>query len=299
MAEPGEHRADFSHWYERDVTNLVAMDRVEEALFRGRENQWNVNGFIYGGQVVAQALTAACGTVSPDRTCHSLHAYFLRGGDATRMVECTVETTREGRGFSTRRVVARQGEAIILHAECSFRLPDTGFEHQTLGPVVPAPETLPSLEELAEARRGILPDSVVDRFARPGPIAIRPVSEGDMFEQLAVPERSVWMRVPSAVNSDDPFVHQQVLTYASDYWLSGVVPAAHTWPVPSDDIFIASVDHAIWFHRPTRADEWLLYHNRSDFAGGGTGLSRGVFYDRERRPVATVMQEAVVRRRRT
>lgn len=277
----------------------MVMDPIGDNRFRARSNQRNINGVLYGGQVIGQALSAACSTISADRRCNSMHAYFLRGGNCELPVECAVEPTRDGAGFATRRVVAEQGGEKILHMECSFRRDAPGMEHEIAGPDVPFPEDLPSMSELVARHADKLPPHYAEMFTETRPIEVRPVEPEQMIERLERPDRSIWIRVPSASATDDAFAHQQILAYMSDYWLSGVVPAAHVAPVAQSEIFIASVDHAVWFHRPARADEWMLYHTSSSFAGYGTGVSRGMLYDRERRPVASVMQEAVIRQRRS
>lgn len=285
-------------WYDIDVVALVSLEQLDTNLFRSRVNQGNVNGFLYGGQVISQALSAACGTAPAGRPANSLHGYFLRGGTADVPVIYEVERTREGRAFSTRRVVALQQGEPILHMECSFHGAESGLEHALPMPQVPLPEALPDIAEVYRDMPGGMPSLIIERFMKNGPIQLRPVDPAEVLQQLEQPRRKIWLRVPGAAASDDPVVHQQVLTYLSDYWLSGVALAPHVHPMPTMDYFIASVDHAVWFHHPVRVDDWLLYDTDSPFAGNGTGLSRGSLFDRSGKLVATVMQEAVFRPRK-
>lgn len=286
-------------WYEIDVVALVSLERLDANLFRSRVNQGNINGFLYGGQVISQALSAACGTVPAGQPCNSLHGYFLRGGKCDEPVIYEVERTRNGRSFSTRRVVALQQGEPILHMECSFHVPEEGLSHARPMPDVPPPEALADVADVYRSLPGELPPLIAERFMKRGPIELRPTDPDEVLRKLDRPQRRIWLRVPSAAASDDPAVQQQILTYMSDYWLSGVVLAPHVHPMPSTDYFIASVDHAVWFHRPARIDEWLLYDTESPFAGGGTGVSRGALYDRAGHLVATVVQETVFRKRKT
>ncbi|CAN5124494.1 acyl-CoA thioesterase II [soil metagenome] len=285
-------------WNSIDVLALVTLDQLDTLLFRSVVNQRNVNGVLYGGQVIAQALSAACATVEPDRRCNSLHAYFLRGGASDRPVIYQVDKTRNGGSFSTRKVTAIQKGVPILEMLCSFHRGEDGFDHQRMAPDVPLPEVLPTMADLIAAHPEQLAFYTRYRSGELGPIDLRPVDPRQLFERLDEPVRRVWLRAPAAAGTDDPVVHQQILTYLSDFWLSGVAMNIHTETVPGNGYSIASLDHALWFHRAVRADDWLLYDTTSPSASNGRGLSRGHLYDRTGALVATVMQEALIRKAR-
>lgn len=287
---------DVDPWNAIDVLALVTLEQLDTLLFRSVVNQRNVNGVLYGGQVIAQALSAACATVEPVRRCHSLHSYFLRGGASDRPVIYQVDKTRDGGSFSSRRVTALQNGVPILDMDCSFHLGEDGFDHQRAAPDVPQPENLPTMAELVAADPERLAFYTRYRSDKPGPIDFRPVDYRQLAERLDEPVRRIWLRAPAAAGTENPVVHQQILTYLSDFWLSGVAMNAHTGTGPGNRFSISSLDHALWFHRPVRADDWLLYDTNSPSASSGRGLSRGFLYDRSGALVATVMQEALIRK---
>jgi acyl-CoA thioesterase-2 len=276
---------------------LLTLERLDTNLFRNYYNQPNVNSVLYGGQVLSQALAAAQATVD-DRQIHSLHGYFLRPGRGSHRVIFKVERTRDGASFSTRRVVAVQSDATIFHMECSFRVSEGGYDHQFPSPVVPEPEGLDDLVKIARSGDPRLPPYIVQRFAAPFPIELKPVQPEHIFGPATQPRRQVWFRVPSAASVDDPTVHRLILAYLSDYWLSGTALIPHTAPVPSTNLVFASIDHALWFHRYARVDDWLLYDTDSPSASYGTGISRGLIYDRAGRLIASSVQEALQRVKR-
>jgi len=292
-----QHLPDVDPWNDIDVLALVTLEQLDTLLFRNLVNQRNTNGVLYGGQVIAQAQAAAGATVRSELRCHSLHGYFLRGGDCDRPVIYQVDKTRDGRSFSTRRVTALQNGVPILHMECSFHTGEEGFEHQLTAPAVPQPEDLPTMNELIAAEPERLGAYARYCSEKSGPIDFKLVDWRQLVERLDEPVRRIWLRAPAAAGSDDPAVHQQILTYLSDFWLSGVAMNIHAVAVPGR-FYISSLDHALWFHRPAKADEWLLYDTESPSASSGRGLSRGSLYDRSGVLVATVMQEALIRKAR-
>jgi acyl-CoA thioesterase-2 len=291
---PGKSQADL--WSEVDVLALVTLEQIDTLIFRNVVNQRNINGVLYGGQVIAQALAAACGTVTAERPCHSLHAYFLRAGTCDHPVLFQVDAMRDGGRFSSRRVTARQNGVPILEMDCSFHTGEPGFTHQAKVPEVPMPEDIAPLHETIARYPGELSSYLRNRFTTPGPMDLRPVDFRQMTHILEKPRRQVWVRVPAGTRSDDPVAHQLMLTYLSDFWLSGVAMSIHEEPTPGRKVYISSLDHALWFHRPVRAEEWLLYDTDSPWTGNGRGLSRGSLYDRSGVLVATVVQEALFRK---
>jgi acyl-CoA thioesterase II len=246
---------------------------------------------IFGGQVAGQALVAAARTVDDDRSVHSLHAYFLRPGDPTIPVLYEVDRIRDGRSFTTRRVVAIQHGRPIFNMSASFQVHEEGFDHSAEMPDVPDPETLPTFRErMADYR-----EQFGDLLDRARPIDIRHVDwlPHDRSQPLP-PYQRVWLRADGKL-PDDPLIHTIALTYASDMTLldTSLLPHGGSWSQPG--LFMASLDHAMWFHRPFRADDWLLYVQDSPSASGGRGLSRGLVFTREGTLVATVMQEGLIR----
>ncbi|MCP3731257.1 acyl-CoA thioesterase II [Sphingomonas sp. MG17] len=288
---------------EGQAERIVELERLDTNLYRNRFSAYARNDHLFGGQVLAQALAAASATV--DAPPHSLHGYFLRAGSARRPVIFQVERTRDGRSFSTRRVVALQDAQPIFHMECSFHGEEAGFEHQsTMPPGLTDPDQLPTIREAIELYRRQNPD----RYARSADERIEMILAFNLIEirladptSLFTPEtpatRKLWIRVPSASGIEDPAVHLQLLAYLSDYWLSATVLVPHPIRLGGSDLFMTSLDHAMWFHRPARVDEWLLYDTDSPSASNATGLARGTIYDRSGRLVASVAQEALIRRR--
>ncbi|MFD7512429.1 acyl-CoA thioesterase II [Streptomyces sp. NPDC059853] len=283
------------------LLDLLDLERIEQDIFRGASHP-SVIPRVFGGQVAAQALVAACRTVEPDRLPHSLHSYFLRGGDPGAPIVYTVDRIRDGRSFTTRRVVAVQHGQPIFHLSASFQLPEDGLEHQEPMPQAPDPETLPDGEEVL--RR------YADRFADPSvadlllearrAVDLRYVAEPPFATagRRREPRSQVWFRTNGKLDGDrdDPMLHICLATYVSDMTLLDSVLLAHGrggWSV--GDVVGASLDHAMWFHRPFRADEWLLYDTDSPASGGGRGLARGRIFTRDGQLAVSVIQEGVVR----
>jgi acyl-CoA thioesterase-2 len=276
--------------------DLLALERIDRDLFRGRSQDlgW---GAIFGGQVLGQALSAAAQTVDADRPVHSLHGYFMRAGDVTRPIVYQIDRLRDGASFTTRRVSAIQDGDAIFSLEASFQRAEEGFDHQDAMPEVPAPEALRSEREMGMLIADQLPAKVRAMVTAERPIEIRPVEIRDPLRPRATPPlRRMWYRAVDTL-PDDPALHRYLLAYASDFSFLGTAMDPHgtSWLVPG--MQVASVDHVMWFHRPFRFDEWLLYVVDSPSASGGRGLVRGQFFDRAGRLVASAAQEGVIRKR--
>ncbi len=290
-------------WDGHSVPELMTLERLDRDLFRNHLNQSNANGALFGGQVLAQSLTAASRTVGDignNRAVHSLHGYFLRAGRADVPAIFQVDRTRDGGRFSTRRVIAIQEGEPIFHMECGFHAGEEGFDHQTSLPAgVAGPESLKTLQELADATDIDAPDWLRNRWRQTERrVEVKPVEPSSFtFVEGAEPRRSIWMRVPSGGGAT-PDRQACLLAWMSDYWLAGTAAMSHTLPGPGPDLFMASLDHAMWFHRPVDVGEWLLFQTDSPSAQAGRGLARGLIYARDGRLVATVVQEALLRRRR-
>jgi acyl-CoA thioesterase-2 len=285
------------------LANLLAildLEKLEENLFRGNSSQvgWQR---VFGGQVIGQALVAASRTVAgpgPARSPHSMHAYFLLEGDPSVPIIYDVERIRDGGSFSTRRVVAIQHGRPIFFTSVSFQVEEEGFTHQFPMPDVPRPEDLPGEKEIIHKYIEHMPGPMRVYFSSERPIEVRPV-DLSLYMGLTPqpPHRSVWIRTTGAL-PDDPRLHQCVLAYASDMTLLDTALVPHGKSIFSKDILAASLDHALWIHRPFRADDWLLYVQDSPFSGGGRGLTRGLIYTRSGNLVASVAQEGLIRKRR-
>ncbi|MEV8044900.1 acyl-CoA thioesterase II [Streptomyces griseoluteus] len=280
----------------QDLLDLLDLERIEEDIYRGQSRSAVVPR-VFGGQVAAQALVAAGRTVPADRAAHSLHAYFLRTGDPGAPIVYSVDRIRDGRSFTTRRVVAVQHGKPIFHLSASFQAYEDGLDHQAPMPQAPDPATLPTSQERLRGYAHLDPE-VVERFleARQA-IDLRYVDEPPYGEFGAPrePHSQVWFRANGKLD-DDPLLHVVLATYVSDMTLLDSVLLAHGrggWAV--GDVVGASLDHAMWFHRPFRADEWLLYDQESPSAHGGRGLGQARIYTRDGELAISVVQEGVVR----
>ncbi|HEX6420599.1 MAG TPA: acyl-CoA thioesterase II [Acidimicrobiales bacterium] len=272
------------------LVEVLDLEPIEVNIFRGVSPQEDRQR-IFGGQVAGQALVAAARTVEADRGVHSLHAYFLRAGDPRVPVLYEVERLRDGGSFTTRRVAAIQHGKVIFNLSASFQAAEDGFDHAFPMPEVPPPDGIPTLRERVRAA-GVETGPWIDR---PRPIDIRHVEWTEPgTSRPAEPRQHVWLRADGRL-PDDPLLHTIVLTYASDMTLldTATLPHGASWFDPTR--FMASLDHAMWFHRPFRADDWLLYAQDSPSAGGGRGLARGLVFTRDGTLVATVMQEGLIR----
>jgi acyl-CoA thioesterase II len=274
---------------------VLELEQLDTNLFRSRVNQININRSLFGGQILGQALKAAALTVPAERTAHSLHGYFLLAGMSDIPVIYDVELTRDGGSFSTRRVVARQRAKPIFHMELSFHREERGFEHEIeLDVDVPDPDQLMSTRELAIKFADRLPTSA-RHLGTQSIVELKPVSPEDFFLRKARSSRGLYWIKSSSALPDDPLTQQCALAYLSDYFLTSTVILQHTVSMMSGQVMLASLDHAMWFHRPCRADEWVLVDAVSPFAGGARGLTRAQLFDRNRRLVASVAQEGLVR----
>jgi acyl-CoA thioesterase II len=280
-----------------DLVKLLALERIEENLFRGQSQDlgW---GTVFGGQVLGQALSAAVQTVPAERQAHSLHAYFLRPGDVTRPIVYDVDRIRDGSSFTTRRVVAIQGGRAIMNLAASFQKLEDGLEHQDEMPEAPPPESLPTEQERIAAYASRLPKMLRERASAARPFEIRPVdpAEDPFAPTPKPPKRMVWFRTVAKL-PDDAALHRSLLAYASDYSFitTSLLPHAVTWLTPG--MQVASLDHVMWFHQPFRVDGWLLHVIDSPAAHGARGLVRGRVFTQDGRLVASTSQEGLIRQR--
>jgi acyl-CoA thioesterase-2 len=274
-----------------DLVTLLDLEVIEVNLFRGRSPD-EERQRVFGGQVAGQALVAATRTIDePDRLVHSLHAYFLRPGDPTTPIVYEVDRIRDGRSFTTRRVVAIQHGRAIFNLQASFHIHEPGPDHQLTMPVVPPPESLPDFK----TRMAPYKERIGAWYDRPRPIDLRHIGP-DPFQRDGNPstEQRVWMRA-DGVLPDDPTLHACIVTYASDMTLldTTVLPFGLSWESPG--MQMASLDHAMWFHRPFRADEWLLYDQSAISSGAGRGLAGGAIFTADGTLAVTVVQEGLAR----
>jgi acyl-CoA thioesterase-2 len=250
---------------------------------------------VFGGQVLGQALSAAQQTVDPAREAHSLHAYFLRAGDIRAPIVYNVERTRDGGTFSSRRVVAIQHGQPILNGSISFQLAEHGVEHQTSMPEVPAPEDIEPMHPLPADELARLPVKLQRWLGIDGPFEFRQVWPRDEMHPVKRPPiQHIWFRLTATID-DSPILHRALLAYASDFYLLGTTTFPHGISYYQPNVQMASLDHALWFHRPFRADEWLLYSIDSPSAQDGRGLARGMVFDRSGKLVASTAQEGLIR----
>jgi acyl-CoA thioesterase-2 len=276
---------------------LLDLEQIEQDIFRGRSPEAEQRQRVFGGQVAGQALVAAGRTVAAGRPVHSLHAYFIRPGDPAVPLVYLVERVRDGRSFTTRRVTAVQHGKTIFTLSASFHQPEPGgFEHFAPMPRVPAPDEI----ELTSVRLRRLFGPAAGEYSRDSPIDLRYVgplsAEVERDPSLGPAANVVWLRADGEL-PDDPLLHVCLMTYASDMTLLDTVLLAHGASWSGGLISAASLDHAMWFHRPFRADQWLLYAQDSPSAAGGLGLARGEVYTEGGELVVSVVQEGLLRRR--
>ncbi len=277
-----------------ELIELLSLERLEDNLFRGQSRDIGTK-YVFGGQVLGQALSAAQATLAEPRTAHSLHAYFLRAGDIAHPIVYDVDRTRDGGSFSVRRVTAIQHGKVIFFCAASFQDGETGAEHQLSMPEVPRPEDLDAAPSIPPEKLALLPIKVQRWLDRAGPFEFRHVYPRD---ELNPPKRppfqQVWFRLAEKVG-DAPELHRALLAYASDFHLLGTATFPHGISYYQPNVQMASLDHALWFHRDFRADDWLLYSIDSPSAQGARGLARGQIYDRSGRLVASTAQEGMIR----
>ncbi len=280
------------------LLRTLTLEPLEDNLFRGprASEGWQR---VYGGLVLGQALVAAALTVDESRPIHSLHGYFLLAGDPEREIVYDVERIRDGGSFTTRRVRAVQHGRAIFSMSASFHRPEAGFEHQSPMPDVPPPEELPNVRDLMDAATADLPEAMRAYWRRERPIDVRIVDASRYVSREPRPaSQSIWLKTNGPLN-DNQYIHQAVLAYASDFTLLDTALVAHGRLLFDADIQLASLDHAMWFHRPFRADDWLLYTQDSPSASGARAYCRGAVFDRQGRLVASTVQEGLMRPRET
>lgn len=288
MSEPRARTAALD-----DLLALLELETLEVNLFRGVSPDEDRQR-VFGGQVAAQALVAVGRTVDDDRRVHSLHSYFLRPGDPNIPIIYEVDRIRDGRSFTTRRVVAIQHGKAIFNLAASFQVDEEGPDHAMEMPVVPAPEELPTFRERIEPYIEKLGPEATDWLVRERPIDSRPVDDPHWLEPAPrPPAQDVWIKTNGTL-PDDPLLHACVVAYASDLSLLDTATLPHAIGYNAG-YMMASLDHAMWFHRPFRADEWLLYHQTSPSAHGARGLALGHVFRADGVLVITVMQEGLLR----
>lgn len=281
------------------LVDILDLEQLDPDLFRGisPEIGWQR---VYGGQVLGQALVAAARTVDGDRQAHSLHAYFLIGGDPSHPIIYDVERTRDGGSFTNRRVRAQQHGRTIFSMSVSFHGEEVSYDHQSKMPDVPAPEELPSISDLMAQYLDKLPENMQRYWEKKHPVEMRPVDfTRYLTREPHEPAQHIWLKANGTVN-DDAHLHKCILAYASDFTLLDTALIAHGKVLFDTDIQLASLDHALWFHRPFRVDEdWLLYTQDSPSAFGSRGFCRGSVFTRDGTLIASVAQEGLMRRRDT
>ena len=277
-----------------ELVELLSLERLEDNLFRGQSRDIGTK-YVFGGQVLGQALSAAQATLESQRSAHSLHAYFLRAGDTASPIVYQVDRTRDGGSFSVRRVTAIQHGQPIFFLAASFQEHQEGAEHQLTMPEVPKPEDIEPSQGVPEAIRATLPIKVQRWLSRQGPFEFRHVYPRDELNPpKRPPYQQVWFRLCERVG-DSPELHRALLAYASDFHLLGTTTFPHGISYYQPNVQMASLDHALWFHRPFRADDWLLYSIDSPSAQGARGLARGLIFDRHGVLVASTAQEGMIR----
>lgn len=276
-----------------DLLHLLELERIEDNIFRGESRDIG-SPQVFGGQVLGQALTAASYTIS-DRTVHSLHAYFLRAGDVNAPIVYDVDRARDGKTFANRRVVAIQHGRQIFNMTASFQHPEDGLEHEAQMPDVPGPDGLEDQRSTTAAVAEQLPVKLRRYLTHERPFMFRACEPIDLLSPKAAPPvRNVWLKSVDTIG-DDPDLHRNLLAYVSDYQLLTTAMLPHAVRFEHGNVQLASLDHAMWFHRPFRVDDWMLYSLDSPTATGARGLARGQFFTRDGRHVASTAQEGLIR----
>jgi acyl-CoA thioesterase-2 len=279
------------------LLELLDLERLELNLFRG-QNRDIGSGRLFGGQVLAQSLVAAGRTVEDGRAPHSLHGYFMLAGDVATPVVYQVHRIRDGKSFTTRRVLAIQEGREIFTMICSFHVDEEGIEHSAALPGVPPPEELDRELDLVRSMADRIPAPLRDVYTQDRPIDFRPVDPVNPFApDERAPVKHLWFRAEGTM-PHEPVLHQAVLAYASDYGLLGTALHPHRLSFMSRGLQAASLDHAVWFHRPFRVDDWLLYAMDAPAAAGARGFTRGSIFTRDGTLVASTAQEGLLRVRR-
>lgn len=281
----------------QELQNLLTqlnLEPLEKGLFRGQSENLGLP-HVYGGQVLGQALSAANQTVDNSRKVHSFHSYFLLAGDTSKPIVYDVENLRDGNSFSTRRVKAIQDGRPIFYMTASYQTPEIGFEHQDTMPEMQSPDHFVSETELVQSLKSQLPRHLVENFGRPRPIEVRPVFINHPLKPQKHPAKQyLWVKSNGKL-PDDPCVHQYLLAYASDWGFLTTALLPHGVSLFTPNLQLASLDHAMWFHRDFRFDDWLLFAIDSPTASGGRGLVRANIYNQEGILVASATQEGLMR----
>jgi len=289
-----------------DLLRVLELERIEINLFRGESRDIG-SPQVFGGQVLGQALVAATATVEPDRLVHSLHAYFLRAGDFNKRIVYEVDRSRDGGSFTSRRVVAIQDGQQIFHMSASFQLAELSIDHQAQMPTVPPPESLKDVRDWLGTMGDKMPQGMRNVMMRDRPFEFRPVNADRISAQLesgptasgsVKPEGILlqqWFKAADRL-PDGEALHRCLLAYASDYYLLSACTIPHGIAIEQATLRVASIDHAMWFHRPVRVDEWLLYVVDSPSASGARGLARGSIFNQKGELVASTAQEGLFRR---
>ncbi len=277
-----------------DLQQQFELERLEVNLFRGQSRDTG-SPQVFGGQVLGQALKAASATIDDGRVVHSLHAYFLRRGDFTKPIVYSVDRSRDGGSFSVRRVVAIQNGEQIFICSASFQKPEPGLDYQVTMPQVTPPEELKAFSKPPTEVLEKLPDKLRRWLQIERPFEFRPVQQYNPLAPVATaPVRQIWMRAVDKLPDDDA-LHRCLLAYMSDYWLLDTSTMPHGSSFLRGNLIMASIDHAIWFHRPARVDDWLLYSLDSPSSSGARGFARGSLYSRSGELVASTAQEGLIR----
>jgi acyl-CoA thioesterase-2 len=276
-----------------DLLDLLDLEPIEYNIYRGRNRDIG-SGRVFGGQVMAQALVAARRTVDDDRVAHSLHGYFILPGDLDAPIVYFVDRLRDGKSFTTRRVTAIQHGHAVFNLSVSFQRVEDGIEHQIAMPEVPPPEQLTSELELIRARADRMPEELRPVLTQDRPVDFRPVDLDPFDTRPRAPVRHMWIRANGAL-PDERTDHQAVLAYASDYGLLATALQPHGMLIRDPRLQAATLDHALWFHRDFRIDDWLLYTMDSPAAAGARGFTRGSVFTRAGQLVASVAQEGLLR----
>ncbi|MDR1076124.1 MAG: acyl-CoA thioesterase II [Xanthomonadaceae bacterium] len=277
-----------------ELVDLLTLEQLEVNLFRGQSRDIGTK-YVFGGQVLGQALSAAQMTLEEPRKAHSLHAYFLRAGDIRHPIVYEVDRTRDGNSFSVRRITAIQHGRVIFFCAASFQQDEPGPEHQMHMPEVSPPEEVAPAPDISSDTLATLPTKVQRWLSRSGPFEFHPICPRDELNPpKRPPYQQVWFRLIEKIG-DSPQLHQSMLAYASDFHLLGTATFPHGITYTNPNVQMASMDHALWFHRPFRIDEWLLYSLDSPSSQNSRGLARGQIFDRNGRLVASTAQEGLIR----
>jgi acyl-CoA thioesterase-2 len=278
-----------------DLLGVLQLERIELNVFRGESRDIG-SPQVFGGQVLGQALVAATATVEPDRLVHSLHAYFLRAGDFNKRIVYEVDRSRDGGSFTSRRVVAIQDGQQIFHMSASFQTAEESLDHQTKMPDVPSPDSLKDIREWLSVIGDKIPEGMRKVMMRDRPFEFRPVNMDRFADKANRPTTmQQWFRAVGPVPEGEA-LHRSLLAYASDYYLLSACTIPHGILIEQAKMRVASIDHAMWFHRPVRVDDWLLYVVDSPSASGARGLARGSIFNQKGELVASTAQEGLFRR---